>query len=170
MDISVTCNSSNGLEEVDIYQYPDYNNRNKSVHKFLKYRINFRLYSLTTLFSKYCCQRNEICLKREKLIPECKFRADLKHFNGQFAFKMYSWNKFCPLLLLINMILPTMVNTSGYSRLEQSRCLISTRPTCKFLAWQFQVALNLMTICFMKKEELYFFVNIPLLSASDFRL
>jgi hypothetical protein len=41
--------------------------------------------------------------------------------------------------------------------------------TRKWLAWQHQVALNLMTMCFMLKEKLQCFVDIPLLSASDIR-
>lgn len=41
--------------------------------------------------------------------------------------------------------------------------------TRKWLAWQHQVALNIMTMCFMLKEKLHCFVEIPLLSARDIR-
>lgn len=41
--------------------------------------------------------------------------------------------------------------------------------TRKWLAWQHQVALNLMTMCFVLKEKLLCMADIPLLSARDIR-
>jgi SRSO17 transposase len=46
---------------------------------------------------------------------------------------------------------------------------LSQFQTRKWLAWQHQVALNLMTMCFMLKEKLHCFAEIPLLSARDIR-
>ncbi len=46
---------------------------------------------------------------------------------------------------------------------------LSQFQTRKWLAWQHQVALNIMTMCFMLKEKLHCFVDIPLLSARDIR-
>lgn len=41
--------------------------------------------------------------------------------------------------------------------------------TRKWMAWHHQVALNIMTMCFMLKEKLLCFNDIPLLSARDIR-
>src|SRR4030042_4994097 len=46
---------------------------------------------------------------------------------------------------------------------------LSKFQTRKWLAWQHQVALNIMTMCFMLKEKLHCFAEIPLLSARDIR-
>ena len=46
---------------------------------------------------------------------------------------------------------------------------LSQFQTRKWLAWQHQVALNIMTMCFMLKEKLHCFAEIPLLSARDIR-
>lgn len=46
---------------------------------------------------------------------------------------------------------------------------LSQFQTRKWLAWQHQVALNIMTMCFMLKEKLHCFADIPLLSARDIR-
>jgi len=46
---------------------------------------------------------------------------------------------------------------------------LSQFQTRKWLAWQHQVALNIITMCFMLKEKLYCFAEIPLLSARDIR-
>ena len=41
--------------------------------------------------------------------------------------------------------------------------------TRKWVAWQHQIALNIMTMCFMLKEKLLNFADIPLLSARDIK-
>lgn len=41
--------------------------------------------------------------------------------------------------------------------------------TRKWLAWYHQVALNIMTMCFMLKEKLFCFKDLPLLSARDIK-
>jgi len=41
--------------------------------------------------------------------------------------------------------------------------------TRKWLAWHHQVALNIMTMCFMLKEKLFCFKDFPLLSARDIK-
>jgi len=41
--------------------------------------------------------------------------------------------------------------------------------TRKWLAWYHQVALNIMTLCFMLKEKLFCFKDLPLLSARDIK-
>jgi len=46
---------------------------------------------------------------------------------------------------------------------------LSQFQTCKWLAWYHQVALNIMNICFMLKEKLYCFAEIPLFSVSDIK-
>jgi SRSO17 transposase len=46
---------------------------------------------------------------------------------------------------------------------------LSQFQTRKWLAWQHQVALNIMTMCFMLKEKLHCFAEIPLLSARDIK-
>ena len=46
---------------------------------------------------------------------------------------------------------------------------LSQFQTRKWLAWQHQVALNIITMCFMLKEKLYCFAEIPLLSSRDIR-
>jgi hypothetical protein len=46
---------------------------------------------------------------------------------------------------------------------------LSQFQTRKWLAWQHQVALNIMTMCFMLKERLHCFAEIPLLSAYDIK-
>jgi SRSO17 transposase len=46
---------------------------------------------------------------------------------------------------------------------------LSQFQTWKWLAWYHQVALNMMTMCFMLKEKLICFAEIPLLSARDIR-
>jgi len=46
---------------------------------------------------------------------------------------------------------------------------LSQFQTRKWLAWWHQVALNIMTMCFMLKEKLCCFAHIPLLSARDIR-
>ncbi|MBN1184984.1 MAG: IS701 family transposase [Bacteroidales bacterium] len=46
---------------------------------------------------------------------------------------------------------------------------LSQFQTRKWLAWHHQIALNIMTMCFMLKEKLYCFADIPLLSARDIR-
>jgi hypothetical protein len=46
---------------------------------------------------------------------------------------------------------------------------LSQFQTRKWLAWQHQVALYLMTMCFVLKEKLYCFADIPLLSARNIR-
>ncbi len=46
---------------------------------------------------------------------------------------------------------------------------LSQFQTRKWLAWYHQVALNIMTMCFMLKEKLYCFAEIPLLSARDIK-
>jgi SRSO17 transposase len=46
---------------------------------------------------------------------------------------------------------------------------LSQFQTRKWSAWQHQVALNMMTMCFMLKERLCCFAQIPLLSARDIR-
>jgi SRSO17 transposase len=44
---------------------------------------------------------------------------------------------------------------------------LSQFQTRKWLAWQHQVALNIMAMCFILKEKLYCFDDLPLLSARD---
>ncbi len=46
---------------------------------------------------------------------------------------------------------------------------LSQFQTRKWLAWQHQVALNMLTMCFLLKEKLLCFAKIPLLSANDIR-
>ena len=46
---------------------------------------------------------------------------------------------------------------------------LSQFQTRKWLAWQHQIALNIMTMCFMLKEKLHCFAEIPLLSARDIK-
>jgi hypothetical protein len=46
---------------------------------------------------------------------------------------------------------------------------LSQFQTRKWLAWQHQVALNIMTMCFILKEKLHCFAEIPLLSARDIK-
>ena len=46
---------------------------------------------------------------------------------------------------------------------------LSQFQTRKWSAWQHQVALNIMTMCFMLKEKLHCFAEIPLLSARDIK-
>ena len=41
--------------------------------------------------------------------------------------------------------------------------------TRKWLAWHHQIALNIMTMCFMLKEKLFCFRDLPLLSARDIK-
>ena len=41
--------------------------------------------------------------------------------------------------------------------------------TRKWLAWSLQVALNIMTMCFILKEKLFCFKDLPLLSARDIK-
>lgn len=46
---------------------------------------------------------------------------------------------------------------------------LSQFQTRKWLAWQHQVALNMLTMCFLLKEKLLCFAKIPLLTANDIR-
>ena len=41
--------------------------------------------------------------------------------------------------------------------------------TRKWSAWYHQVSLNIMTMCFMLKEKLFCFKDLPLLSARDIK-